>query len=289
MNAWLEDVTGERHEFVGVCSIGRSKENQVVLRSKTVSRRHAVIFQEDAFHWLVDFGSSNGVFLNGKRLAAPSLVREGDQIQICEHRLLFRRSDKRNITAAEEFNTTAETTEHLNRVYAASGHGVLLLAKDGRILNATENVSAWFTTYFPGESIAADKLPARLSQWMNYTSEASPGCGCKVRDPLLIAQGDRRLVVRLSTPGPDQRILLFTEERPAYAIDMLETLGMTHRQAEVLHWLSEGKASSEIALILQCSVRTIEKHTEQIFIKLSVSNRARALLAVVEKLGPATA
>jgi len=44
----------------------------------------------------------------------------------------------------------------------------------------------------------------------------------------------------------------------------------------VLLWLSRGKANREIGQILDISPRTVNKHLEQIFVKLGVENRASA-------------
>lgn len=45
----------------------------------------------------------------------------------------------------------------------------------------------------------------------------------------------------------------------------LSALGpLTPRQAEVLGWIAGGKRNREIAKLLRCSVRTVEKHVENI-------------------------
>lgn len=53
-------------------------------------------------------------------------------------------------------------------------------------------------------------------------------------------------------------------------------LGLTSRQAEVLHWIAEGKTNSEIGLILDCSIFTIKNHTKEIFRRLGVHTRVAA-------------
>jgi DNA-binding NarL/FixJ family response regulator len=58
-------------------------------------------------------------------------------------------------------------------------------------------------------------------------------------------------------------------------------LALTHREAEVLLWIAQGKSNRDIGDILQLSPRTVNKHLEQIFDKLGVENRtAAAALAV---------
>jgi adenylate cyclase len=54
-----------------------------VLESPKVSRRHALIhLQNIGEPWLIDFGSSNGTFLNKRRIHHPIRLGDGDQITI---------------------------------------------------------------------------------------------------------------------------------------------------------------------------------------------------------------
>jgi len=60
--------------------------------------------------------------------------------------------------------------------------------------------------------------------------------------------------------------------------------GLTEREAEVLLWISRGKANREISEILGISPRTVNKHLEQIFEKMGIENRASAAAAAVKTL-----
>lgn len=55
-----------------------------------------------------------------------------------------------------------------------------------------------------------------------------------------------------------------------------QRLGLTPRQAEVLHWVAQGKTNPEIAIILGLSALTVKKHLEGIFHALGVENRTAA-------------
>jgi len=60
--------------------VGRSRSCDVVLDHDTVSRRHAALAR-DAEGWTVtDLGSSNGTWLDGRRVGAGARVRPGDQL-----------------------------------------------------------------------------------------------------------------------------------------------------------------------------------------------------------------
>src|SRR5205823_13976286 len=89
--AWLEAADGTRHPIRGSCSLGRTAANTVVLESPKVSRRHALIhLQNIGEPWLIDFGSSNGTFVNKRRINHPIRISDGDQITIGDQVLTFR-------------------------------------------------------------------------------------------------------------------------------------------------------------------------------------------------------
>jgi adenylate cyclase len=88
--AWLESPDGGRSPVQGSCSIGRSASNQLALPSEKVSRHHALIqVQRQQEFWLVDFGSRNGTYLNGRRIIQPSRLQPQDRIRIGPFEFVF--------------------------------------------------------------------------------------------------------------------------------------------------------------------------------------------------------
>jgi len=62
-----------------------------VLESPKVSRRHALIHLQNIGElWLIDFGSSNGTFLNKRRIHHPIRLRDGNHITIGDQLFTFR-------------------------------------------------------------------------------------------------------------------------------------------------------------------------------------------------------
>ncbi len=53
---------------------------------------------------------------------------------------------------------------------------------------------------------------------------------------------------------------------------------LTRREAEILSWIGEGKANSEIATLLGISPRTVDKHCQNLFAKIGVESRLAAAL-----------
>jgi len=92
--AWLENEEGERISLQGICTFGRVAGNTVVLPTPKVSRRHAMIHEQDGEFWLVDLGSTNGVEVNGERVTHPVPLQADDRIQMPDHLLTFRNPAK---------------------------------------------------------------------------------------------------------------------------------------------------------------------------------------------------
>jgi hypothetical protein len=60
--------------------VGRSSAADVRIASDTVSRTHALIWQESGLAWVADLGSSNGTYVNGSRIEAPAQIVAGDVV-----------------------------------------------------------------------------------------------------------------------------------------------------------------------------------------------------------------
>jgi adenylate cyclase len=93
--AWLMMAEGKVHRIHGSCSLGRGLRNTIVLQSSKVSRRHALIhLQNIGEFWLIDFGSSNGTFLNKRRILHPVRLRDGDQITVGDRQFEFHQPEE---------------------------------------------------------------------------------------------------------------------------------------------------------------------------------------------------
>src|SRR5690242_16395444 len=93
MQAWLETASGVRIALHGVCSIGRSSKNTLVLENPEISRRHALIQAQGKEYWLVDLGSSNGVSVNQRRVRQPLRLKNQDQVAIAGNTFVFREAE----------------------------------------------------------------------------------------------------------------------------------------------------------------------------------------------------
>jgi len=71
-------------------TIGREVDNSLALtQDETVSRHHARVEQNAGVWMVTDAGSSNGTFVNGRRVAGSQSLQPGDVVQIGASRLRF--------------------------------------------------------------------------------------------------------------------------------------------------------------------------------------------------------
>jgi pSer/pThr/pTyr-binding forkhead associated (FHA) protein len=87
---WLRDRDSVYPLKVGLNTIGRAPDNDVVLQDCYVSRRHcAVLVHASRGCEVHDTASKNGTYLNGRRIGGPSRLSAGDEIRMCDRQLVF--------------------------------------------------------------------------------------------------------------------------------------------------------------------------------------------------------
>jgi hypothetical protein len=61
--------------------VGRDVNNEITINDAELSRRHARLFSQGEGYVLEDLGSTNGTFVNGKRLSSPHALQPGETIR----------------------------------------------------------------------------------------------------------------------------------------------------------------------------------------------------------------
>jgi DNA-binding CsgD family transcriptional regulator len=150
-----------------------------------------------------------------------------------------------------------------------------------RILRTEGDAVRRLAHYFPGQE-GSDKLPEPIAACVRtILSSRGPGAGtwCFERE-------ECSLSAQLMPQGqPGETTILLQERHLAGANRKLLALGLSHREVDVLFWVSRGKSNVEIGQILGMSRRTAQKHLENIFRKLGVDNRTAAAGKAWETLG----
>jgi hypothetical protein len=81
----LVEIDGriESHPFsISELVIGRDPTCDLILDASTVSAEHTRLSFHHQNWWVEDLGSRNGTFLNMERVASPSILVSGDELQL---------------------------------------------------------------------------------------------------------------------------------------------------------------------------------------------------------------
>jgi pSer/pThr/pTyr-binding forkhead associated (FHA) protein len=72
-------------------SIGRSERSTIKVDDSYVSQSHARLYARDGAWFVEDLGSTNGTYVNDRRVASPVQVRAGDVVRVGKTVLELRR------------------------------------------------------------------------------------------------------------------------------------------------------------------------------------------------------
>ncbi|WAL61289.1 adenylate/guanylate cyclase domain-containing protein [Thermocoleostomius sinensis] len=119
----LRTESGSRYLSLigGNCwTVGRGDDNNFVLPDRWISRNHAMLQRmETGEYYLIDLGSRNGSFVNGRRVSVPVTLQNGDQLTFGQTELEFFAPNVEQVpdnlsSDSQEFTATA--TLHVRRL-----------------------------------------------------------------------------------------------------------------------------------------------------------------------------
>jgi adenylate cyclase len=140
-------------------SIGRGEKNAVVLDDQRTSRNHALLRSTSTNkYYLMDTGSKNGTYLNGKRVIAPTLLRNGDRIKLGESLLTF------SIEGAEKPTDTGTNT-YDSRTTTAAGYDSI---KVTQVTVLVADISEYATM---SEQLPLNFLAKLLGEWFRSAND----------------------------------------------------------------------------------------------------------------------
>ena len=125
-------------------------------------------------------------------------------------------------------------------------------------------------------STEGERLPLEVKFWLSSDQQAPSDEG---DSSLRIGHGEAGgIEFRLleSDDDADHLLHLVDASQGSEEDRLARMFDLTFREAEVLLWVAHSKSNKEIAEILDLSPRTVNKHLEQIFVKLGVENRTAA-------------
>ena len=153
-------------------AIGRGEGCTVMLDSRSVSRLHALIQRKDAGDLaLVDLGSRNGSFVNGKRVSVPMVLNDNDKLVFGDQELLFRNPARSaSILAApgggtRNEPTTALHTHSLTTIMVVDIRDFTPLARTLPEALLSQTIGTWF--------LRTGQITQRLGSWaQKYIGDA---------------------------------------------------------------------------------------------------------------------
>jgi adenylate cyclase len=101
-------------------TVGRGDDNSFVLPDRWISRNHAMLQRMDSGEfYLIDLGSRNGSFVNGRRVSVPVTLHHGDRLTFGQTELEFRYPNLNAlapVVGLEAQDITATATLHMRRL-----------------------------------------------------------------------------------------------------------------------------------------------------------------------------
>lgn len=168
----------------------------------------------------------------------------------------------------------ARSAQHARVALDAAGRHLMAVTADGELKWATPQASR-LLNLASGSEAGQAAITQEIAHWLGARANA----GFSTETPLAIGLGDRASLHLnyLGEVGANEILFRITSANKEADDEILKRqFGLTTREAEVLVWISKGKANRDIGEILGLSSRTVNKHLEQIYVKLGVENRASA-------------
>jgi len=75
-------VRGQVYEVGDEVTLGRSPGCGVSIPDSTVSQVHARLFRQGTNLWIEDLGSTNGTWVNKKKVSGPIALKRGDRVAV---------------------------------------------------------------------------------------------------------------------------------------------------------------------------------------------------------------
>jgi adenylate cyclase len=171
----LSESNGRRYplaEGQSSWAIGRGDGCAILLDSRSVSRLHALIQRKDTGDLaLVDLGSRNGSFLNGKRVSFPVALNDKDRLLFGDQSLVFvnpsRSASVLTVTGGDMRNepTTALHTNTLTSIMVVDIRDFTPLARTLSESLLSQTIGTWF--------LRAGQITQREGSWaQKYIGDA---------------------------------------------------------------------------------------------------------------------
>ncbi|CAN7513612.1 response regulator [Rhizobium sp. LjRoot30] len=164
----------------------------------------------------------------------------------------------------------------------AAGRHLLAVRGNGRIHWSTPQATR-LVNAATGRDDGLELVAGHIAGWL--AAQARPGAA---RETGFSVNPDGQTALQLAylgAIGSDEYLFRLTADNRRSDDEILrQNFPLTVRESEVLLWIAKGKSNRDIGDILGLSARTVNKHLEQIYVKLGVENRASAAVKAAHVL-----
>lgn len=153
---------GSRFVINECTTIGREKDNEIVIVDRACSRHHAVIQKLPNGIYIKDLNTGNGIYVNGHKVNGIETLHIGDEITIANQRMKIKLHTPTNIAEVKDATTdtkaTAPPTAPTSAVNYAAG------ASSTSPVNVSEaNATTMISTATPSQGITQPLRVAKYS------------------------------------------------------------------------------------------------------------------------------
>ncbi|ANL41845.1 MULTISPECIES: response regulator transcription factor [Rhizobium] len=174
----------------------------------------------------------------------------------------------------------ARSTQSARVALDAAGRHLLAVKSDGAIHWSTPHATRLVNAAM-GSDDGMETVVHHIAGWMRDRVAAA-------RDGIISIAHAGQAALQLAflgAIGPDEYLFRLTAANQRSDDEVLrQRFSLTQRESEVLLWIAKGKPNRDIGEILGLSARTVNKHLEQIYVKLGVENRASAAVKATHVL-----
>lgn len=160
--------------------------------------------------------------------------------------------------------------------------GFISLDEDGLHRDLPHPVRLTIGEFFDERRQPANRLPQAIGSWIaSARALMNRGALERIVRPLRVRAGSRTLELRILRQRLEPGYLVTVRSQN----DAPPAIRLTPREADVLHWLREGKRNEEIGIILGMAITTVKTHLKHIYQKLGVETRTAACRADLPAAG----
>jgi DNA-binding NarL/FixJ family response regulator len=173
---------------------------------------------------------------------------------------------------------TAQSVRSARAALDMTGRFLIAVDSLGRTVWCTPQATRLLSEVLGYDDTSAFAIPPELSDCLSPSSDRDANARMRI--------GHRYLQITYVGKVSDSEILLrlAVADENTEKVALRQAFPLTEREADVLLWIAAGKSNRDIADILGLSHRTVNKYLDQIYLKISVENRASAAAKAVRVL-----